>query len=149
MQSLLVEATHAFKLRDVALYSARFERPFADTGSAFDEAVQQHKQGVTFTVGENSDSKRLLQVCVSLGLRVVPRAGEDGEAGMEPLFVIEADFVVEYEMVGDLSEEAIKAFAQFNAVHNAWPFWRQHVFSVVEKGRLPRLDVPLYEGVVL
>jgi preprotein translocase subunit SecB len=89
---------------------------------------------------------RLLQVRVSLGTRVVQQV-EEGEP--RALFVIEADYLVEYEMTDDVPDDALKAFAEFNAIHNVWPFWRQHVFGVVDRGRLPRLEVPLFEGVVL
>lgn len=84
---------------------------------------------------------KILQVIVTLGVRVV--ADKDGD---DPAvcFLIEADFLVEFEMSSDLDEKAVEAFANFNATHNAWPFWRQHVYDVVQRGRLPHIDIPLY-----
>ncbi len=149
-RTLIVRATKALKLRDIALYQARFERPIKDVGGEELEALQQHKRGVTYAVGstgvDDNPEQRLLQVRVSLGTRVVPKTTE-GEP--VPLFVIEADYLVEYELNEDLPEEAIRAFAEFNVIHNVWPFWREHVFNIVGRGRLPRLEVPLYEGAVL
>jgi hypothetical protein len=65
-------------------------------------------------------------------------------------FEIEADFLIEYDVRGEPSNEAIKLFAEFadlNSVHNVWPFWRQHVFDIVSRARLPHLNVPLFSGV--
>ncbi|MEO8460730.1 MAG: hypothetical protein ABI451_09395, partial [Dokdonella sp.] len=61
-------------------------------------------------------------------------------------FLIEAAFLVEYDVTGALEEDAIAAFANFNAVHNVWPFWRQHVFDIVQRARLPQLEIPLFSG---
>jgi hypothetical protein len=46
---------------------------------------------------------------------------------------------------GDVT--CIKIFAELNSVHNVWPFWRQHVFDIVSRARLPHLNVPLFSGV--
>lgn len=146
-KKLLVRAAKGLRLNDIALFQARFDRPTPDTGDIHGEASQQHKRSVSYTVGSISsdapDETRLLQVRVSLGTRVVQRV-DGGEP--QPLFVIEADYLVEYAIQGDVPEDAIKAFAEFNAIHNVWPFWRQHVFNIVEQGRLPHLEVPLFEG---
>jgi preprotein translocase subunit SecB len=86
-----------------------------------------------------------VQVLVSLGTRVVEAGAEHGdEAAL--LFMIEADYLVEYRIKSELSGDAAKAFAHFNGVHNVWPFWRQHVFTMVEQGRLPHIDIPLFTG---
>jgi len=63
-------------------------------------------------------------------------------------FGVEATYLVIYELVSPLSEEALKAFADFNVVHNVWPFWRQHVFDLIGQARLPELQIPLFAGVV-
>lgn len=143
---LIGQAIGALKLRDIMLYAARFSRPApppAMTGT-FD-AKQLTKREVKYVIGEGvpeGQPTRLLQVYVDLGLRVTGL--EEGDAPV--FFEIEADFMVEYEILSELSEEAIKAFADMNSVHNVWPFWRQHVFDTVCRSRLPNLDVPLFSG---
>ena len=83
-----------------------------------------------------------LQVIVALGIRIAGLHAKN-----RPIyFEIEADFLVEYEVRAKLSEAAIKAFADANSVHNVWPFWRQHVFDIVSRARLPHLQVPLFNG---
>lgn len=145
---LIEQAIGALKLRDIMLYAGRFSRPTpppAITGS-FD-ARQLTKRQVKYVIGEadpDGEKKlKLLQVYVDLGLRVMGLQEEDAPV----FFEIEADFMIEYEILSEISEPAIKAFADINSVHNVWPFWRQHVFDVVARGRLPQFDIPLFSGV--
>jgi preprotein translocase subunit SecB len=49
-------------------------------------------------------------------------------------------------MTGELDEKALATFANLNGVHNVWPFWRQHVYDIVQRARLPQLDIPLFAG---
>ncbi len=142
---LIQQATQSLRLRDITLYASRFERP-QPTELLSAEALQQYKRETAYGVGglSNGEEKQhSLQVTVSLGTRVVwPQ--KDAEPTV--LFLIEADFVVEYEMTGTIDDKAIKEFADFNSVHNVWPFWRQHVFDIVQRGHLPKLDIPLFSG---
>lgn len=144
---LIEQAISSLKLRDVMLYGARFSRPspFPGEQERF-QAKQLAKREVRYVVGEapivGSEAK-LLQVYVDLGIKVTGL--EESESSV--FFEIEADFLVEYEVLSTLSEVAIKAFADVNSVHNVWPFWRQHVFDVVARGRLPQLEIPLFKGV--
>jgi preprotein translocase subunit SecB len=59
---------------------------------------------------------------------------------------IEADFMVTYRLQAEIEDPALSAFSNFNAVHNVWPFWRQHVFDIVQRGELPNIEVPLFAG---
>jgi hypothetical protein len=149
-EELIVGATQRLKLRDIALHEARFLRPTADVGDEPIEAQQENKRVVKFSKGSGTTSEgkevALLQIIVELGTRVVVLHKDSENV---PLIVIEADYIVEYEMLDDLPDEAVKAFAEFNAVHNVWPFWRQHVFDIVQRGRLPPLEIPLFAGMKL
>lgn len=149
-QELVVRAAKGLRIKDIALFEARFERPIRDSGEVTGDVVQQHKRGVQFAVGavpaEYPEGTRLLQVRVSLGTRVVQSPDDEDP---KPLFIIEADYLVEYVMTDDIPEDALKAFAEFNAVHNVWPFWREHVFNIVGRGRLPKLEVPLFQGALV
>ena len=143
----VIEATQALKLRDVQLHDCRFERPTSVTAEQTNNARQENMRGVRFVIGDaeiENRSVKILQVLVNLGIRVVADVSEP-----EPpvYFVIEAEFMVEYEITGNLDEQAVVTFANFNGVHNAWPFWRQHVYDIVQRARLPHLDIALYGGV--
>lgn len=144
-RDLIGQAIAALKLRDIMLHESSFKRPAPPpTDSDGIQARQLSKRQVKFVVGDapidEEHTLRLLQVVVELGIRVT--AAEETSAPV--YFGIEADFTVEYEIASEVSEEAIKLFADINSVHNVWPFWRQHVFDVVSRGRLPHLEIPLF-----
>lgn len=147
VQALIVQATKGLKLRDIVLNRSEFSRPHADSGQGPTDAFQQGKRIVRYSASEtpNADGPplRLLQVRIELGTRIVR---EPNSPEPQVLIMIEADYIAEYEVNLELTDEAIKAFAEFNAVHNIWPFWRQHVFDVVDRARLPRIEVPLFAG---
>lgn len=141
-------ATEHLKVQDLILFEARFSRPERDPEKMDVEAEQEHKRSVSFFINNGSaadDSTKSLQVLVELGIRAVASGANENA---QPFFIIEADFLVNYEMAKDIDPACIKAFADFNAVHNVWPFWRQHVFDVVSRARLPHLDIPLYSGLM-
>jgi hypothetical protein len=109
------------------------------------EAHERVKRSVQFTRGaadENHGKPETLQVVIGPGIRITGIGGEE-----PPVYVeIEADFLTDYEITSAVSEDAIKAFASFSAVHNVWPFWRQHVFDVVQRARLQQIQIPLFSG---
>lgn len=144
-KSLCQEAAKSLKLHDITLFESRFER--GDISDA--EGTIQTKKAVRYTKTINGIIKEKelpsLQILVSLGIRIVDK---DSAPEKEPelLFMIEADYLVEYQIINEITDEAAKAFAHFNGVHNVWPFWRQHVFSVTQQARLPHIEIPLFTG---
>lgn len=139
----LQKAVSGLKLRDIVLYAARFSRPTKPSNEGVIEAALQTKRVVKFTrelVTDDDQPKKIVNVVIELGTRVV------SESSPAIYIEIEADYLASYELSSDLDEEAIKAFADYNAVHNVWPFWRQHVYDIVQRGRLPHMDVPLFAG---
>lgn len=147
VKELIKTATDSLKILDIVLFESKFERPERDPVKLGLEAVQQQKREVQFFLPSDDLVKsddRHLQVLVSLGIRVV--AAGDAENSI-PMFVIEADFVVNYQMIDTIDSDCIKAFANHNSVHNVWPFWRQHVYDTIARSRLPHVDIPLYAGV--
>ncbi len=146
-KSQVLGAADALKLRDIQLFEARFERPTKAIETGNVQARQEHMRGVAYVIGDvdlEGQTHRLLQITVHLGTRVVE---ERTEPDPPVYFLIEASFLVEYEVTGLLEDDAIAAFANYNAVHNAWPFWRQHVYDIVQRGRLPPLEIPLFSGI--
>jgi preprotein translocase subunit SecB len=63
-----------------------------------------------------------------------------------PGYSIYADFRLLYDTRGDEELDGADAnqFVLWNAVFNAWPYWREYVSSVVNRAGLPRFSVPLY-----
>lgn len=142
-EALIVQATAGLELQDITLVRSQYDRPSMVLEGT--QLVQQQKRAVRFVVdGHAREGQPLLRVRVDLGVRLVNK-NDPGAV----FLIIEADYIVDYRIKSDLQEEALKAFAEFNAVHNVWPFWRQHVFDVVDKGRLPRIEVPFFAGLKL
>jgi hypothetical protein len=138
----LKSAVGALKLKDIVLHEARFRRPSdMEQETPVQELV---KRAVEFKrVPQTSQTVECLRILVGLGIRYT--AISDGSKA--PIYLeIEADFVAQYEVTASITEDAIRAFAAFNAVHNVWPFWRQHVYDIVNRGRLRPIDIPLYSG---
>jgi hypothetical protein len=141
-EKALKSAVGALKLKDIVLNEARFRRPTEmDRETTVQELV---KRAVEFKrVPATGDAGESLRILVGLGIRFAAISS----APDAPIYLeIEADFVAQYEVGAAISEDAIRAFASFNAVHNVWPFWRQHVYDIVNRGRLQPIDVPLYSG---
>lgn len=148
-RELLAQAVSALQIRDVMLNECSFRRPSpppTDVEAA--EVRQLTKRAVRYVMGEvpseDGATTKLLQVTVALGIRIAAMNAKKPQV----YFEIEADFLVEYDVKTEVSEAAIKAFADLNSVHNVWPFWRQHVFDTVSRGRLPHLEVPLFSGLL-
>lgn len=153
--SKITEAIASLSLRDIILHESRFERPSADRMHLPNEYGLQFRRAVSYVVGdpdlisEPSALSGLLQVKVDLGVRAVDPDLEPPPGGQEApgdfvQFLIEASYILEYGMEHSLHDDVVKAFAEFNTVHNVWPFWRFHVFDVVQRARLPRIDIPSF-----
>lgn len=144
-QEKIAAVIPSLKILDVILMQANFSRPSEEwKGEGIGTPWQQHKRGVRYSV-EMVNDHRELQVLVQLGTRLLI-GGEKPDNGGAVQFAIEADFLVRYAAAEDVDDASLDAFATFNAVHNAWPFWRQHVFDIVQRARLPHLEVPLFSG---
>lgn len=87
----------------------------------------------------------VLRTYISLGVKgLIKISQESNNDESIELFNIEAIFRVDYVIKKELSDEEIKEFSTFNAVHNAWPFWRQHVFNMANNAKLPRIVIPFF-----
>lgn len=139
------------KLRDIVLYEAHLTRGEQPPDPLPKNALLQNLRGVEAAYTPIEDPKPdegvgTLQVVVSLGVRMLPEQEKPESEDAKTLFSIEASYVVEYDCAVALDEEVIRDFANFNVVHNAWPFWRQHVHDVIDRARLPKVVIPLFSG---
>lgn len=145
-------AVTKLSLLDIYLWDSDFERGTYVDARDYPAAPEQQSrlsvetQELTISFHESNSTLDVLRVLVTLGIRAVP---EDLEEPTEhdALFKIEATFAAEYLISDTLSEEEIGEFSTHNAVHNVWPFWRNHVFSTVNNASLPKMNVPLLRGV--
>lgn len=136
---LIREAAAALQPSDIVLVRSVFDRPSVEPESD-GETVEVEQQVMSAVSVQESDDEDARRVLVTLGVRMV-------EAGTEPanvMFVIEATYGIEYRVTGKITDEAMKMFASKNSIHNVWPFWRQHVFDIVQRGNLPKVEVPFF-----
>ena len=139
-EQLVAKAVKALQLQDIVLFESRLSRP-NDIASEQKEFSLLVKQGVSYNV-HKKEGGDLLLIKVELGVRLVDSVDDIDET---KVFVeIEADYIVQYRLLDELDETALSCFADYNAVHNVWPFWRQHVFDLVQRSRLPHINIPLF-----
>ena len=152
----------ALALKDIALWSTSLTRGDVEytpgrhlqTGTwQMMRGVKPEMLSVEFNDGESAN---VLRAIVSMGVRFVEESQEavadpDGNepVGCLVLFTLEASFAVQYECLDDQpspTQEEFNDFVNFNCVHNAWPFWRQHVFDTLKRASLPVPEVPFFAG---
>lgn len=139
-KKLIAEAVKSLRLIDVILYESRFSRP-NDIPADKEQFNQMVKRVVAYSV-DTMGKQQLLTIKVDLGVQIVDAENEEDNADV--YIEIEADFIIQYGLEGELSDECLNAFSEFNGVHNAWPFWRQHVFDIAQRGQLPAIEIPLF-----
>ena len=91
------------------------------------------------TRGLRIDETDLVYCGIKFGLEL-------GEAEEPPFVEVNAEYCLMYKLPDgyECSDEAIALFARKNAVVNVWPFFREHVQSMVSKMGLPPALLPLY-----
>lgn len=142
-KALIAQAAQHLKLRSILLFEGNLRR-FKEISKPA-TLGQQNKLGLRAKTGEASEGDRhfhLFQVFVELGVRLVEPPEQEGQEAT-PLFQIEAVFQVNFELIGEVDQTALQEFARYNVVHNAWPFWRQFVFTTAHQAGLPCPEIPL------
>jgi hypothetical protein len=146
-----------FQLQDIALWECKLER-FLDyqPGIHHEDHIRvQTRRTVGADMLEAVDAKgeraEYLRALVTLATRAVlapieAEAPSQSSSDHPVLFEVEATFAVVYQVTHQPTEEQLDAFVSFNCVHNAWPFWRQHVYDTLKRASLPVLTVPLFMG---
>ena len=108
-----------------------------------------------------SEIAQTIHVKTSRNAAVVREPGDDGTLCIEATFGLEVrsdsedealqaevrgTFELSYQVPTDevFSSEELEAFADFNAVFNAWPYWRELVQASLARMSLPVLTVPVF-----
>ena len=139
-------AGNKLELRDLALHTCSFTRDKSLDPNLYPMSVRA-KSDVQVAVDqllftdEEGNEIPILRAFVRFKLAAYNR--EDRSSASQ-LFKISTEFRVDYFVKKQLTEREIKAFGDYNAVHNVWPFWRQHVQQTVNQASLPRVTIPLF-----
>lgn len=95
---------------------------------------------VESTLGEKADS---IFVKVTFGIRIAaPDLGAADTGDMQ----IRATFALTYTLKesNKVTPEMAQAFGEVNGAYNAWPFWREFVYSTMARMGLPPLVMPVF-----
>lgn len=110
--------------------------------------VNQLKRGVTGIkklegFDEDDNSAPYYRYIIEFGARLiqVDESGKFDEQKINVPFEIIARFNVDYLTRADLSNECLAEFSQ-NAIHNAWPYWREYVQSTCARCGVPQIEIP-------
>jgi hypothetical protein len=135
-------------MQDIALWEAtlaRYQSPV--TLAELEAAALQSMRRVSAITykAELEDGVEMdyLRALVTLGLRSV-RKPSTNESEDVALFTLEATFAIDYQVLSAPPADQLQFFIENNCVHNAWPFWRQHVYDTLKRASLPVPAVPLY-----
>lgn len=145
------EPSECFELLDLALWTTSLHRNIEYQVALHEGkcAVQSRRSvradKLTVQLEKASPEMEMLRVYVTLGLRVVVPSDSDADV-KEVIHALEATFAAEYAIKKEPSERDFERFVNFNAVHNIWPFWRQHVFDIFRRASLPVPRVPFFPG---
>jgi hypothetical protein len=105
--------------------------------------------GSDISIASNHDAEyrvvgeRELSVRVRFSLKA--HGPGEGDSGSE-FFQISAIYQLTYSSASSLADvagEKLKSFAGTNAVHNAWPYWRELLQNTMSRMDLPAFTVPL------
>ncbi len=143
---LIAEATKSLRLLDIVLYECSSRRPNDLPLNDDTDYRLMHRRNVEFNV-QKVDGKDVLVVKVQLGVRLIDRDSEEEDQNVYS--EIQTDYLVFYDVSKPLSQECFQIFSEYNAVHNVWSFWRQHVFDLVLRSKLPHIDIPLLSGTLV
>jgi hypothetical protein len=115
----------------------------------------QPEFAVLETGGKLTDQQDELVAHVDLGFRLTakPAKGEEvpeelvhAETGRIILAYAKASFMITYSLREGpaLTDEDVEAFCRVNAIHNAWPFWREFITTALTRSGMLGVPVPPY-----
>lgn len=86
----------------------------------------------------------VFRVRVAVDVQIVPQGQPDAPPTIAFRVVHELSYRVPAAL--SFSAETLDSFARFNAVFNAWPYWREYVQNATAQMGLPRLILPVFRG---
>ncbi|MEA9657856.1 hypothetical protein [Xanthomonas campestris] len=144
------DVTNFFAIQDIALWTSALTREGDYSPERHDGkcSIQTFKsldpEMMKVSVDDDEEDHYLLRVLVKFGIRSVYQQDESSE--IEVLYSVEATFGLEYFVIKPPTKDMFSQFVQYNCVHNAWPFWRQHVYETLRSASLPILPIPFFPG---
>lgn len=152
-KQLLQSAIEALRIKDVYIKSStssladEFEPKYYTFGDEEIATKNMHivEQSSTLELLENEDDRgvKLFRVQIALGVQWVGRRQTDEKNPAETVLAeIEARMIAEYQVMEEVTQEALNEFAINNASFHVWPYWREYLSTQCNRMNLPRLVVP-------
>lgn len=126
------------EILNVELVYAHFER--ADDGPVADASTSDTKPDIAIDVDwDSGDASDRLLGCLLRFATIWEEADN-----VEPYRLL-AEFRLTYSVQGEesLDEADVKQFVHWNALFNAWPYWREYLSSTLNRAGLPRFQIPV------
>lgn len=91
----------------------------------------------------HSDRQDLVRYTIGTGLRFIHKSADES-ADQAVVAEIVAAFIVEYKArdASAVNKDALKVFEE-NAIHHAWPYWREFIHTSSGRLRLPAVILPM------
>lgn len=153
MDKKIIQSTaDKIKLKNIVLNNSKLLRNDNIDPLMYPKKMQQQNMYSVYaeeiTYESDDGSLDIFRVYVNFGARAV-ELNDDMDSEIDDpkiLYNIEASYRLDYELLQSLSKEEANEFSKFNSVHNAWPFWREHVYTTLRSADLPMLNIPLMKG---
>jgi hypothetical protein len=147
LMSLATLVSDRVQIRNIFAASLSARRgPNANTSKDFEFEILVPRFGVGSDQEQNT-----LQVSLEFALRGKPsKDGENTKNGEgetnDSSLTITATYILSYSISNfeGLEKKNLHAFAQINAVFNAWPFWREFVQNTTSRMGLVPVTIPVY-----
>lgn len=153
-KELLQEAIDSLNVKDVYIFRAnsflmpgvdpKYDNSFKNLLVSFKHVVVS-SEIVEISTGD-TNKVNLFRIYIDLGVRW-KKLDEETEETIEKntAVLIETTFIAEYEMVHEVTEEALKEFALHNASYHVWPYWREYLANQCDRMNLPKITIPIMQ----
>lgn len=97
---------------------------------------------------EPDENNLLFNVICNLGIRETAPATD--EEVLHELLLVEASFNLSYQLknMDNISLDDLSVFARINALHNAWPYWREFVQNMTMRMGIQPITLRLKSPVI-
>lgn len=106
-----------------------------DFENVFVDLSHQVKKSVVLLDTENR--KQLLRIYISFGVKWKEEQYSD-----EVLSQIAVEYILEYALKKELSQDCVNEFALKNSMFHVWPYWREYLGSLCDRLNLPKITLP-------
>jgi hypothetical protein len=136
-------------LGDIRLLSVEASRSVRNppTETVYFERKMLEAQWARGSADDGDEDGGADRLVVHVGMALSVRGPEeDGSGQGAALLETAAWFEMTYQVSPDFDDTHIFAFAQINALFNAWPYFREIFDSTIVRMGLPPIALPLFSG---